>query len=94
MTCKGCHSDRLSLFNSETAIHFSGLEGLDKPIVWVFPKLVVCLHCGFTEFTVPERELQVLQQGSPVDGAFVWVKAGSQPSEKISIRTLSPGAND
>jgi hypothetical protein len=69
MTCKRCASDKQSVFNGEIAIHFCGLEGLDKPIVWVFPKLVVCLHCGFTEFTVPERELQVLEQGSPVKGA-------------------------
>ena len=71
VTCKGCHSDRQRMFNGELAIHFRGLEGLDKPIVWVFPKLVVCLHCGSTEFTVPERELQVLVQGSPVKGAVI-----------------------
>jgi hypothetical protein len=71
MTCKGCHSDRQRAFNGEIAIHFPGLEGLDKPIVWVFPHVVVCLHCGFTEFTVPEKELQVLSQDSPVKGAVV-----------------------
>ena len=71
MKCKGCHSDSQRVFNGEIAIHFPGLEGLDKPIVWVFPKLVVCLHCGFTEFTVPERELQVLSQDSPVKRAVV-----------------------
>ena len=36
------------------AIHFPGLKGLDKPVVWVFPKLLVCLNCGFTEFVVPK----------------------------------------
>jgi hypothetical protein len=94
MTCKECHSDKLSLFNGETAIHFPGLAGLGKPIVWVFPKLVVCLHCGFTEFTVPERELQVLQTGSPVDGAVVWVEEDGQHSERVSRRAPSPGTND
>ena len=34
-------------FNGEIAIHFPGLEGLGKPIVWVFPKVLVCLICGF-----------------------------------------------
>jgi len=71
MTCKGCHSEMQSVFNGEIAIHFPGREGLNKPNVWVFPKLVVCLHCGFTEFAVPKRELQVLKQGSPVEGAVV-----------------------
>jgi hypothetical protein len=44
-------------------IHFSGLKNLDKPGVWVFPKLFVCLDCGFSEFTVPEPELALLASG-------------------------------
>ena len=71
MACKGCHSDRQSVFNGEIAIHFRGLEGLEKPILWIFRETMVCLDCGLTEFTVPERELQVLSQGSPVKGAVV-----------------------
>lgn len=43
-------------------------RGLDKPIVWLFPKLAVCLKCGFTQFTVPERELSVLVRGTAVEG--------------------------
>jgi len=69
--CRSCQSANQSTFNGEIAIHFPGLDGLDKPIVWVFPELLVCLHCGFAEFTVPERELQVLEQGFPVEGAVV-----------------------
>jgi len=94
MTCKGCHSEKQRVFNGEIAIHFPGLEGQDKPIVWVFPKLVVCLHCGFAEFAVPERELQVLTQGSPVEGAVVLTKQGSRSSGKVRIRSLSTGMND
>jgi hypothetical protein len=71
MTCKRCRSDSHSVFNGETAIHFPGLKGLDKPIVWVFPKLAVCLECGFAEFTIPERELSVLATGEAVAGAVV-----------------------
>ncbi len=37
----------------------------------MFPKLAICLDCGFTEFTVPEKELRVLVQGNPVEGAVV-----------------------
>jgi hypothetical protein len=70
--CKSCQSANESTFNGEIAIHFRGLEGLDKPIVWVFPELQVCLNCGFAEFTVPERELSVLVRGTPVEGASVW----------------------
>jgi hypothetical protein len=44
-------------------IHFPGLENIDKPAVWVFPKLVVCLDCGTAEFAVPEEELRQLAKG-------------------------------
>ena len=84
MACKGCRSDKQSVFNGEIAIHFRGLEGLDQPIVWVFQETVVCLHCGFTEFTVPERELQVLSRGSPVEGAVV---LGLPPGRKKAKTT-------
>jgi hypothetical protein len=44
------------------AIHFPGLKDLDKPIVWVFPEVAVCLDCGAAEFSVPKDELRELQQ--------------------------------
>jgi len=44
-------------------IHFSALEGLDKPPVWVFPKLLVCMDCGFTELAIPKTELALLASG-------------------------------
>lgn len=71
MACKGCHYDRQRVFNGEMAIHFRGLEGLGQAIVWVFQETMVCLRCGVAEFTVPERELQVLSQGRPAKGAVV-----------------------
>ena len=69
MSCQSCQSEHQSNFNGEVAIHHPGLKGLDKPFVWVFPKLVVCLDCGFVEFTVPEKELSVLVQGDAADAA-------------------------
>jgi len=71
MTCRACKSESRRTFNGEIAIHFSGLEGLDKPILWLFPKLSVCMQCGLTEFTVPEQEMKVLSEGKPVDGVMI-----------------------
>ena len=66
MSCKSCQSENQRNLNGEIAIHFPGLSGLDKPIVWVFPKLLVCLDCGFTEFKVPKNELeQVVENDLP-----------------------------
>ena len=71
MGCKRCDSESQGSFNGEIAIHFPGLEGLDKPIVWIFPKLAVCLGCGTTEFSVPERELGMIVNGAAVEGTVL-----------------------
>jgi hypothetical protein len=44
-------------------IHFPGLKNIGKPVVWVFPELVVCLDCGIAEFAVPEDKLFLLAIG-------------------------------
>ena len=62
MPCKVCHSEHQRNLNAEIGIHFPGLEGLNKPITWVFPKLVVCLNCGSTEFVIPDKELRQLSE--------------------------------
>ena len=63
MPCKSCGSVNQTKFTGEIAIHFSGLKNIDKPVVWVFPKLVVCLDCVNAEFAVPEAELRQLVRG-------------------------------
>jgi hypothetical protein len=37
---------------------------MDKPAVWAFPRLKVCLDCGYTEFTIPENQLLQLGKGA------------------------------
>jgi len=59
------------MFTTEMAIHFEGLTNIDKPIVFMFPEVAVCLNCGLAQFTVPERELRVLVTHTPVEGAAV-----------------------
>lgn len=73
MTCHKCRSNKLKKFTSEVAIHFPGLSGLKKPIVWAFPELYVCRDCGFTEFSIPKKELAVLVSGKAVKGAVALV---------------------
>ena len=57
MFCLLCGSDNQAELTAEMLIHFSGPKNLDKPGVWVFPKVFICLGCGYSHFTVPEREL-------------------------------------
>jgi hypothetical protein len=63
MLCKSCRSEKLGKFVGEIAIHFTGLNNIDKPAVWVFPNVVVCLDCGISEFDMPEDELRLLVAG-------------------------------
>jgi hypothetical protein len=74
--------------NGEIAIHFPGLNGLDKSIVWVFSKLAVCLRCGFTEFIVPETELRVLLHDASGDDAMVLTETDIPEGGKRSARRL------
>ena len=77
-SCRLCQSEDQSSFPAEIALHFRGLKNLGKPIVWVFPDVSVCLNCGTAEFKIPERELQVLRTGTPVDTATVTVSDASE----------------
>lgn len=63
MHSMSCASGKEAEFSAEINIHFSGLKNLDKPTVWVFPKLSVCLDCGFSWCTVPKAELALLARG-------------------------------
>jgi hypothetical protein len=68
VTCKSCGAEKQSKFTAEIAIHFPGLKGLNKLIVWVFPELLVCLNCGNAEFAVPETELRLLAKDDAAAG--------------------------
>ncbi len=63
MPCKSCGSVNQKKFSAEMSIHFHELKDIDKPIVWVFADVVVCLNCGTAEFAVPEEELRQLAKG-------------------------------
>ncbi len=63
MECPSCGSNSQAEHTAEMIIHFSGLKNLDKSGVWAFPKLAICLDCGFSHFTVPKTELPLFGSG-------------------------------
>jgi hypothetical protein len=67
MACKSCGSDNQRKFNGEVGIRSSELKNIDKPVVFVFPELVVCLDCcTVAEFQIPEDELRQLIEDSTI----------------------------
>jgi len=57
MTCLLCQSANHVELTAEMVIHFPAPRLLGKPGVWLFPKLEVCLECGFSRFTIPDTKL-------------------------------------
>jgi hypothetical protein len=60
MACKSCGSENQTEFASEISVHILGLKNVDKPTVMVFPRLLVCMDCGFAELRLAEHELGLL----------------------------------
>ena len=82
MTCRSCRSVNQAEFPAELLIHFGGRKNLDKPGVLVFPKLLVCLDCGFLQSTVPAPELASLVAGtSDRERVLGWTA-----DDKLSLR--------
>jgi len=57
-----CSSKNQRKLNAELALHFPGRKGLDKPIVWAFPEMLVCLNCGFAVCALADAPLKELGQ--------------------------------
>jgi hypothetical protein len=85
MVCRLCESNHLSRVKAEIALHFPGLKNIDKPVVWVFPEVWVCLNCGTSEFSVTENQLLVLSIGNAAVTDSVPL---SPPGSLIEIKQL------
>jgi hypothetical protein len=59
--CKSCGAPNQNTVSAEMVIHIPGLENLDRPAVWLFPRILVCMDCGFSEFIVPEDKMHFLE---------------------------------
>lgn len=69
MYCALCHSSNGAEFAAEIMIHSSGLKQVERPAVLAFPKVLICMDCGFSGFTTPETELRALGKGIAVSAA-------------------------
>jgi hypothetical protein len=60
--CKDCASTHLTVLDAEANIHFRGLKALNKPAIFIFSKLVVCLGCGLTQFKLEGQQVELLRE--------------------------------
>ena len=67
MSCPSCSSSNQAEFPTEMLVHFGGLKNLDKPSVWLNPRLLVCLECGLAQATIPASELALLAPGTSTE---------------------------
>ena len=61
MACGSCNSHNQSEFPAEINIHHPGIGGLNRPTVWAFPRVSVCLDCGVTQFTLSDDQVRELK---------------------------------
>jgi len=59
MHCESCGSSNQRKFSAEIAIDFADIN---KPAVFVFPELVLCLDCGVARFIVTGADMQQLSK--------------------------------
>jgi hypothetical protein len=64
MACNFCGSEKQTEFNTEMNVHLRGLKSIDSPGILLFPRVLVCLDCGFSRFTMAETELWLLATGT------------------------------
>lgn len=70
MSCLSCNSEKQAAFTAEINVHFTGIKNIDNPGVLFFPKLLLCLDCGFSRFTTPQPELTLLARGFSPSAVF------------------------
>ena len=61
-TCKSCASGNLKELRSEICIHLPWFESSNREPLFIFPKLIVCAECGFSEFLFPETQLRTVRE--------------------------------
>jgi hypothetical protein len=62
MACTLCESPDRRVFTAEMNIHFPGRENLDKPTVWAFPPVIICVNCGCGELMLHDEPLRQLKE--------------------------------
>ena len=66
--CQSCASWNLVRLSTEICLHFPGLSGLERGPIFVFPKLTICLDCGFLHSRLSAEELRPIKESVSGEG--------------------------
>ncbi len=66
--CGSCRSRNQTQLSAEMMLHCAG-RVLDRPGVLAFSKVVVCLDCGFSQFTFSKAKVLELRSGGAKSAA-------------------------
>lgn len=69
VTCRKCHSEACTVYPADVRIYLNGSRTLSAPPITPAPKILVCLECGWSEFSVDPTWL-----------AARWLRASKVPS--------------
>jgi hypothetical protein len=83
MSCTRCLSLHETELNTEINFHLHGLANMDDSGIFVFPKVLVCLDCGLSQFVVEEQELAQIVERSARRGVL-----GVKPIRAVRRRTV------
>jgi hypothetical protein len=61
MSCKVCQSNNQKSFDSEISLYLPKLADMNEPPLLIFPKVTVCLDCGFIEGKLSDGDLGELK---------------------------------
>lgn len=62
LACLSCGSEDLDSYDAEVAVYLPYLNKSAGPHLFLYPKLLICMSCGFAGFAVSETTLNVLAQ--------------------------------
>ncbi len=85
--CPVCGVPNHAEFIAEVNVHLrlDIHKNLGQPGVLLFPTLLVCLHCGFSRFSMSDTELKRLEIDCPNGGPSNDRRSGDDPRAARSI---------
>jgi hypothetical protein len=78
-------SNNQAVFPAEVNIHIPGQSHAGARGVFVFPKLLVCLSCGFSSFTTMQSKLLLLANVASTEAPAPMKNASNRVGPQVAL---------